>query len=268
MGIEPELVAAERYLRLLIDLTEQGKFDELAQRHYNLKKLKPAQRKDAAALLKRNRKGHLKMLKWVLSNRAKWVALGSIGKVMALMGNQDLEYPDDGLWINVAGGGAITEPFGDSIAFTRKVEKLKPEIREGAAKAGVSPFVYKEVLRLRGKFTEARPKDAIAAFRAIEWGPNVEFNTAESDEDALVCGFTFAGDDPPMPEGFERHKEITSIGNDCYKYFGLVANERDPLDPIVVSVDHEEESKGPFEDTFLSIWLARLRRKKVSSKPD
>src|SRR3954471_23057388 len=123
---------AEKYLRLLIDLTEKGKFDELAERHYLLK---PSERKDAATLLRRNRKGHLKMLRWVLSNRGNWVWLGSTGKVMALMGNSDLEYPDDGLMIRVSEAGAITEPFGDSLAFTRKAEKLKPEIRAGAAAA-------------------------------------------------------------------------------------------------------------------------------------
>ncbi|HUR38434.1 MAG TPA: hypothetical protein VM222_03025, partial [Planctomycetota bacterium] len=255
METSPELTEVERYLRLLIDLTEKGSFDELAERHYHLK---PSRKKDAAALLKRNQKGHLKMLKWVLSNRSEWILLKPIDKVMALMGNSDIEYPDDGLWFNIAGGGAITEPFGDSVAFTRKAEKLKPEIRTEAAKAGISPFVYKEVLRLKGSFPQGEPRDAIAAFRAIDWGSNVEFNTPESDEESLVCGFTFVAEYPSVPEGFGRDKRVAPIGNDCYKYFGLVANERDPLDPIVVSIDHEEEASEPFEDTFLSIWLARL----------
>ena len=95
----------------------------------------------------------------------------------------------------------------------------------------------------------------------------MEFNTAEADEDSLICGFTFSRDYESLPEGFARDKRVRSIGNDSYKYYGLVANEGDPLDPIVVSVDHEEEDSEPFEDTFLSIWLARLRRKKLPSKP-
>jgi len=262
MEAGPEMVAAEEYLRRLIELTDGGSFDELAERHYQLK---PSRRKDAAALLERNQKGHLKMLKWVLSNRSHWILLKRIGKVMALMGRSDPEYPDDGLMIKVGDGRAITEPFSDSVAFTRKVEKLKPDILSGAAEAGVSPFVYKEVLRLRGSFPRAKSPDAMASFRVIEWGSNVEFNTAESDEDSLVAGFTFAGQAPSLPEGFARDKRVTPIGNDCYKYFGLVANERDPLDPIVVWVDHEEEASEPFEDAFLSIWLGRLRRKKLPS---
>jgi hypothetical protein len=264
MPIEPEIEAVERYLRLLIKLTEQGSFAELAERHYNVK---PSERKNTATLLRNNRKGHLKMLKWVLSNRENWVVLKSLGKVMALMGNSDLEYRDDGLWFRLSEAGAITEPFGDSIVRTRKAEKLKPEIRSGAAKSGISPFVYKEVLRLKGSFPPSPFPDPITAFRAIEWGPNVEFNTAEADEDSLISGFTFTGDYETLPEGFARDRRVRPIGNDSYKYYGLVANEGDPLDPIVVAVDHEEEASEPFGDTFLSIWLARLRRKKLPSKP-
>ena len=153
MPIQPEIAAVEQYLRRLIELTEKGSFAELAERHYNVKH---SERKSTETLLRNNRKGHLKMLKWVLSNREKWVALPSLGKVMALMGNSDLEYRDDGLWFRVTEAGAITEPFGDSIVRTRKAEKLKPEIRSGAAQAGISPFVYKEVLRL--KAASLRPR--------------------------------------------------------------------------------------------------------------
>lgn len=264
----PELDLAERYLGRLIELTEQGKFAELAEKHY---RLKPAQRSGAVDMLRRNQRGHLKLLKWVLGNREHWIWLRSIGKVMALMGKADPEYADDGLMIEVKDGRAITEPLSESVVASRKAEKLKPEIRSGARKAGISPFVFKEVARLRGRFTGKKPTDPIRAFAAIDWGQDVSFDTPEADEENFVAGMSFLPPPPHppgevhLPEGFARHPEITPIGNDCYYYFGLASNPLDPLDPMVYTLDHEAESKDPLADTFLSLWLARLRRRKQTS---
>ena len=258
----PELDRVERYLRQLIKLTEQGKFDELAGQY----RIKPARRKDAPEFLRRNQNGHLKMLNWVLSNRPKWVWMGSIGKVMALMGNRLLEYPDDGLWFDVKGQGPITEPFGDNLVATRKVERLKPEIRSGAQEVGISPFVFKEVQRLKGRFTVKSPGDPIRAFRGIDWGNDVDFSTPDSDEENFVAGMTFAPVPPYpaeyLPECYSRHPGFTWIGNDCYYYFSIKPDEIDPLDPMVFSIDHEKEKEDPLAETFLSIWLSRLRRSK------
>jgi hypothetical protein len=258
----PELDIAEAYLRRLIELTETGRFDELGPLYRAGRK----GRDGVTDLLKRNQCGHLRMLKQALAKRSAWVWSGSIRKVWIFGVDGGHEYPsDDGLVIEVGEGRAVTDPFGDNVIATRRVEKLKPEVRDGATAAGIGPFAYKEILRLRGRCLVPARKNAIDAFTAIDWGARAEFDSAAGDEDRLISGLTFSDRFPHLPDGFARRRDLTPIGADCYHYFGLIDHAMDPADPMVVSLDHETEGDDPMEETFLSLWLAGLRRVRASS---
>ena len=80
--------------------------------------------------------------------------------------------------------------------------------------------------------------------------------------DDLSIGFDF----PHRPVA-ALENDVFLFGNDNAYYYGLIENAENPRDPIVVSIDHDNESDMQIE-TYLSIWLSMLNRMKLKKAPN
>ncbi len=103
----------------------------------------------------------------------------------------------------------------------------------------------------------ARYRDVLAQYKINDFD---DYSDEELEfEMPLVSGFKFAGVDgfykgwqADLPAATEQH---TPLGSDEYNYFFVVPNPRDPKDPLIHVIDHEEQNEPPDEWFDLTVGM-------------
>lgn len=262
------LDACEAFLSDLLSLLKDGNYETAVAEYYRIKGKRAA---EAVKLLERNAKGHARILHAILASRRSHPDMWGLwpkGDVRAWAREfEDPEYPDEGGTTVKHNEGKFTARlFGDSVVRKRQRKKPPEKFRENAEKLGLSPWLLKEISRLRGSWDQAleRGAEGLKALLQVEWTAGWDLHSKDVEE-GDVWGLDLRKPaDAYVPEGLRKvGVELWGVADDGHYYALRAAEDLGETDPLVLFLDHEEEDESPGVLTYASIFLSGLKRKRV-----